>query len=78
MALARRLEAPRARERMAYLELLRGLVAARVPLRGVLLYGYARPSHQPEAPELGALSREWMERYASEIRATGLAVEVSV
>ncbi len=78
MALARRGEAPRAQERMAYLDLLRGLVAARVPLKGVLLYGYARPSHQPEAPELSAVSREWLERYAGEIRATGLPVEISV
>jgi hypothetical protein len=49
-----------------------------VPLEGVLLYGYARPSQQPEAGELAALPREWMERFASEIRAAGLPVELSL
>ena len=78
IALARKGEPPSALEREAYLELVRGLVAERVPLEGVLLYGYARPSHQPEAPELSALPAAWMERFASEIRAAGLPVELSL
>jgi wyosine [tRNA(Phe)-imidazoG37] synthetase (radical SAM superfamily) len=78
MALARKGEAPTALEREAYLELIRGLVAERVPLKGVLLYGYARPSQQAEAPELSALPAEWMERFAFEIRAAGLPVELSL
>jgi wyosine [tRNA(Phe)-imidazoG37] synthetase (radical SAM superfamily) len=77
MALLRKAVPPSAAERAAYLELVRGLVAERVPLKGVLLYGYARPSQQPEAAELAALPREWMERYANEIRAAGLPVELS-
>src|SRR5689334_5262998 len=78
MALARKGEPPSALEREAYLALVRGLVAERVPLKGVLLYGYARPSQQPEAPELSALPAEWMERFAFEIRAAGLPVELSL
>jgi len=78
MALARKGAPPSDAERAAYLELVRGLVAGRVPLKGVLLYGYARTSHQPEAHELSALPREWMERYADEIRAAGLPVELSL
>jgi wyosine [tRNA(Phe)-imidazoG37] synthetase (radical SAM superfamily) len=78
IALARKGEPPSAAEREAYLELVRGLVRERVPLKGVLLYGYARPSRQPEAPELAALPREWMERFAFEIRAAGLPVELSL
>jgi len=78
IALARGGEAPSALEREAYLALIRGLVAERVPLKGVLLYGYARPSQQAEAPELAALPAEWMERFAFEIRAAGLPVELSL
>jgi len=78
MALARKGAPPSEAECRAYLDLLRGLVAERVPLKGVLLYGYARPSQQPEAGELAALPREWMERFASEIRAAGLPVELSL
>lgn len=64
-------------ERAAYLEFLRALVRDRVPVRGVLLYGLARASYQPEAPRLSALSLEWMEQLAREIEATGLTVRLS-
>jgi len=76
MALAFDGQAPSAVEQAAYLELVRGLVADRVPLRGVLLYGYARPSHQPEAPRLSALPVEWLHDFARRIEAAGLAVRV--
>ena len=78
IALARQGLPPSDVECAAYLDLVRGLVAERIPLKGVLLYGYARPSQQPEAPELAALPREWMEGYADEIRAAGLPVELSL
>jgi len=61
----------------AYLALVRSLVAARVPVEGVLLYGLARPSHQPEAPRLSALPPAWLEEFARRIRAAGLEVRVS-
>jgi wyosine [tRNA(Phe)-imidazoG37] synthetase (radical SAM superfamily) len=65
-------------ERQAYCELLRSVLDEGAPLEGVLLYGLARPSHQPEAPRLAALPREWMEAFAAQVRAsTGLPVEVS-
>lgn len=76
IAFARRGEPPSRAERDAYLALVRELVAARVPLRGVLLYGLARPSHQPEAAELSALSAEWLDGFAREIEAAGLEVRV--
>jgi wyosine [tRNA(Phe)-imidazoG37] synthetase (radical SAM superfamily) len=76
MALALDGEPPSAREQAAYLDLVRGLVAEAVPLRGVLLYGYARPSHQPEAPRLAALPRAWLEDFARRIEAAGLPVRV--
>ncbi len=65
--------------RAAYCAILRGLLDEGVPLRGVLLYGLARPSHQPEAPRLSALPRAWLLAFAAEIEAaTALPVEVSV
>jgi wyosine [tRNA(Phe)-imidazoG37] synthetase (radical SAM superfamily) len=78
MALLRRGQPPSRAERDAYLELVRTAVAERVPLRGVLLYGYARTSQQPEASELAALPPEWMQQFALEIRAAGLPVEISI
>ena len=68
---------PDAGEQQAYLEFLRDGLNAGLPLRGVLLYGLARQSFQPEAPRLGALPVEWLEAFARQIRETGLAVKVS-
>ena len=59
----------------AYVALLQA--AGIESLRGVLLYGLARPSQQPEAPRLSALSAEEMERIAQRIREKGLTVRVS-
>jgi wyosine [tRNA(Phe)-imidazoG37] synthetase (radical SAM superfamily) len=78
MALARNGEPPSRAEQDAYKELLRGLVEDCVPVKGVLLYGFARPSYQKEARELSALPRAWMEEYARQIEATGLPVRLSV
>ena len=69
--------APDAGELDAYLALLQR-ARARVPaLRGVLLYGLARPSLQPEAPRLSALTPAWMADLAEKIGALGLTVSVS-
>ncbi len=62
----------------AYVALLGALVAANVPLQGVLLYGIARQSHQPEAPRLSALDAAWFDALAARITALGLPVSVSV
>ncbi|HUF21367.1 MAG TPA: radical SAM protein [Burkholderiales bacterium] len=69
--------APPDAEQFAYLEFLRERLAAGVPLQGVLLYGLARDSHQPEAARLSALPADWLERYAERIRALGLRVKVT-
>lgn len=44
--------------------------------RGVLLYGLARPSHQPEAASLARLSAAWLEDFAARLRARGLETRV--
>ncbi|MFU2489292.1 radical SAM protein [Thauera sp. WH-1] len=59
----------------AYLALLELADPSR--LEGVLLYGLARQSMQPEASHLSALSAEELEAIASDIRKKGLTVRVS-
>jgi wyosine [tRNA(Phe)-imidazoG37] synthetase (radical SAM superfamily) len=70
-------EPPDETEQMAYLNFLKGQRAEGVPIKGVLLYGLARKSCQPEAARLRALPDAWLESYAERIRATGLAVKVT-
>ena len=67
--------APDAAARQAYCQLLQPLAAQ---LKGVHLYGLARPSMQPEAPRLSALAAGELQAFADEIeKATGLRVLVS-
>jgi hypothetical protein len=68
-------QAPQEAQIDAYLDLLRATGTRE--LRGVLLYGLARPSMQPEAPRLAALSLPALEAAAERIRALGLTVRVS-
>lgn len=67
---------PSEAEQEAYLEFLADEQRAGTPLSGVLLYGLARPSHQPEAPELAPLARGWLEDFAARVRALELEVRV--
>jgi hypothetical protein len=71
-------QAPALEEREAYLHFLKDAQNQRLALRGVLLYGLARPSMQAEAPRLSALPAEWMEAFAAEIRRMGLETRLSV
>jgi hypothetical protein len=67
---------PSARGTSGLLAFLRALVLDKVPVQGVLLYGLARESHQPEAEKLSALSRAWLESFARQIEAQGMPVAV--
>jgi len=60
----------------AYLAFLNQALASGVPLSGVLLYGLARASTQPEAPHLSPLPDDWLASLAGRIRLTGLLVQV--
>jgi wyosine [tRNA(Phe)-imidazoG37] synthetase (radical SAM superfamily) len=62
----------------AWLELLARAVGEAVPLRGVLLYGLARPSLQVEAPRLAALPEVWLRNLAGQVAALGLEVRVNI
>jgi wyosine [tRNA(Phe)-imidazoG37] synthetase (radical SAM superfamily) len=68
---------PEEAEQQAYLDFLRERVAERLPLQGVLLYGLARPSLQPEAKRLKALPFAWLDAFAERIRLLGLEVKVT-
>jgi hypothetical protein len=48
-----------------------------VPIRGILLYGLARPSLQEQAPRLSALPETFLNEIAEAIRALGITVRVN-
>jgi wyosine [tRNA(Phe)-imidazoG37] synthetase (radical SAM superfamily) len=64
-------------EQAAYLAAVERIRQQQIPVRGVLLYGLARPSMQPQASRLSALPADWLEAFAGKIRAAGLPVKVS-
>lgn len=68
---------PAPAEQQAYLDFLAARVREGVKLEGVLLYGIARKSYQPEAPRLRAVPQAWLEQLASRVRELGLRVVVT-
>jgi wyosine [tRNA(Phe)-imidazoG37] synthetase (radical SAM superfamily) len=69
--------APPAHEVDAYVNCLARLRSEGVPLKGVMLYGVARPSHQPEAKRISELPEAWLEALADRIRMLGIPVTVT-
>ena len=65
-------------EGSAYLAFIQRLKAEAVPVKGVLLYGLARPSMQVEAEHLGKLDRAWMQSIAGKIEAVGFDVKLAL
>jgi wyosine [tRNA(Phe)-imidazoG37] synthetase (radical SAM superfamily) len=70
-------EPPADEEIDAYMALLRAALADGAPLRGVFLYGLARPSMQPEAPRLSNVPAEWLRAVERRVAALGLPVRVT-
>lgn len=68
---------PSEEERLAYLDFLTLALRSNIALRGVLLYGLARPSMQTEAPRLAALPALWMEAFVEEIQSRGVKAKYS-
>lgn len=68
---------PSTAETAAYLAAIERILSQCLPVQGVLLYGLARPSMQPQASRLSALPVKWLERFAGQIRACGLPVRVA-
>jgi len=58
-------------EIQAYLDFLRSLRSSGMRLRGVLLYGIARPVMQAERNRLGHVSESWLLEFAARIEAVG-------
>lgn len=71
-------EPPSAQDEEDYLEFVSALLAEGGGLQGVLLYGLARPSLQPEAARLSNLPEDAMQRFADRIRGLGVEVRLSL
>jgi wyosine [tRNA(Phe)-imidazoG37] synthetase (radical SAM superfamily) len=69
---------PAEAECQAYLDFIAQALARGISVRGILLYGLARPSMQPEAPRLSALPAAWMEAFARRARALGVEARLSL
>jgi hypothetical protein len=70
-------KAPDDAEQAAWLAAVARIRELSIPVQGVLLYGLARPSLQPQADRLSALPAAWLDAFAERIRAAGLPVKVS-
>ncbi|MDQ6954692.1 MAG: radical SAM protein [Mariprofundaceae bacterium] len=62
----------------AYLSFLNRLKEEQVAVRGVLLYGLARPSLQPEAKHVSALDKLWMQDMRDRIQTMGFPVRLNL
>lgn len=68
---------PTDKEVCSYLKFIEQLLQDNVPIKGVFLYGIARPSLQPEAPLLSQVNESWLIAYSERIKALGLAVNLN-
>ncbi|RFC38523.1 MAG: Wyosine [tRNA(Phe)-imidazoG37] synthetase, radical SAM superfamily [Candidatus Nitrotoga sp. LAW] len=71
-------EPPGKQDEDDYLNFLATLLHDNIKPEGVLLYSLARPTLQPEAPQLAALSEQQLEAFATRIRALGVETKVAV
>ncbi len=62
----------------AYIDFLRTALNRGIKLQGVLLYGIARTSMQPEARHVSKLPEAWMQGLKKRIEACGLEVKLSL
>jgi wyosine [tRNA(Phe)-imidazoG37] synthetase (radical SAM superfamily) len=70
-------EPPSKQDEDDYLNFLATLLHDNIKPEGVLLYSLARPTLQPEAPKLAALSEQQLEAFATHIRALGVETKVA-
>ncbi|MBU1215454.1 MAG: radical SAM protein [Gammaproteobacteria bacterium] len=70
--------APDRQDEDDYLGFLSSCLKDGIGLQGVLLYGLARPSLQPEASRLSALSTQQMEGFSARISSLGLPVKLAI
>ncbi|MCI0667130.1 MAG: radical SAM protein [Methylococcaceae bacterium] len=65
-------------ERRAYFDLIARTAEMKNHFRGVLVYGLARPSRQPERHHLSEIDRGWLETFVNELRGLPIEVRLSV
>ncbi|TFH08907.1 MAG: radical SAM protein [Nitrosomonadales bacterium] len=65
-------------ETKAYLKFIEELLQEGALLKGVLLYGLARSSMQPEAPRLTKVTQGWIESFGRKIHSLGLPVKINM
>jgi wyosine [tRNA(Phe)-imidazoG37] synthetase (radical SAM superfamily) len=70
-------EPPAEQDEIDYLNFLNALLLQGIKPKGVLLYGIARASMQPEAPRLQSLSAVKIERFAKQIRQLDMEVKIA-
>ena len=70
-------EPPSPEEVSAYLRFLQQLRGDQIRIEGILLYGIARPSLQPEAERLSKIDDAWLSDFGERIKRTGYAVRIS-
>jgi len=68
---------PDEKELATYLEFVASALAAGVALRGVMLYGLARPPMQPGKERLTTLGKDWLDGFARQVVGLGLEVQIS-
>ncbi|PSJ18137.1 radical SAM protein [Nitrosomonas supralitoralis] len=68
---------PAEEEIIAYIKFLQHLIDHEIPIKGVLLYGIARPSLQPEAARLSTVDEPWLTDYGNRIQALGITVKIN-
>jgi len=70
-------EPPGKQDEDDFLNFLTALLHDNIKPEGVLLYSLARPTLQPEAPKLAALSEQQLEAFATRIRALGVETKMA-
>ncbi|MGH8477853.1 MAG: radical SAM protein [Methylococcales bacterium] len=65
-------------ECQAYIDLLAAIANAENHFKGVLIYGLARRSQQPERHRLSEVNAEWLQQFVSNIQRLPLEVRVNI
>lgn len=65
-------------ERQAYFDLVAKIADAENYFKGVLVYGLARASRQPERNRLSEANAEWLQEFVSDLRRLPIEVRVNV
>ncbi len=68
---------PAAAEIETYLKLLEAVEKKNIPIRGVMLYGVARESFQPEAKHIKPLPDKWFEDLAVKMNRFGFDIRIT-